>query len=89
MPGRREQSRLVESTGPRAPTARRGAGQGEPRGLLVESKPGYGSPLQDSCLGNSKDRGAWRATVHGLAESRTRLCDSLSLFSLYILQSHK
>ena len=25
-----------------------------------------GNPLQDSCLGNSMDRGAWRATVHGV-----------------------
>ena len=26
----------------------------------------HGNPLQDSCLGNSMDRGAWRATVHGV-----------------------
>ena len=26
---------------------------------------GNGDPFQDSCLGNPKDRGAWRATVHG------------------------
>ena len=32
-----------------------------------------GNPLQYSCLENSKDRGAWRATVHGVAKSRTRL----------------
>ena len=25
-------------------------------------------PLQYSCLENSMDRGAWRATVHGVAE---------------------
>ena len=25
---------------------------------------GNGNPLQDSCLGNSMDRGVWRATVH-------------------------
>ena len=30
---------------------------------------GNGSPLQYSCLGNSMDRGAWRATVHGVTES--------------------
>ena len=29
---------------------------------------GNGSLLQYSCLGNPKDRGAWRATVHGIAE---------------------
>ncbi|CAI9161683.1 unnamed protein product [Rangifer tarandus platyrhynchus] len=28
---------------------------------------GNGNPLQYSCLGNSMDRGAWRATVHGVA----------------------
>ena len=27
-----------------------------------------GNPLQYSCLGNPMDRGAWRATVHGLQE---------------------
>ena len=27
-----------------------------------------GNPLQYSCLGNSMDREAWRATVHGAAK---------------------
>ena len=26
-----------------------------------------GNPLQYSCLGNTMDRGAWQATVHGVA----------------------
>ena len=30
---------------------------------------GNGFPLQYSWLGNSMDRGAWQATVHGVAES--------------------
>ena len=30
-------------------------------------------PLEYSCLENSTDRGAWRATVHGAAESQTWL----------------
>ena len=30
-------------------------------------------PLQYSCLGNPMDRGAWRATVHGVAKGWTRL----------------
>ena len=30
---------------------------------------GNGNALQYSCLGNPMDRGAWRATVHGVAES--------------------
>ena len=34
---------------------------------------GNGSPLQYACLGNSTDRGAWRATVHGVPNSRTQL----------------
>ena len=29
---------------------------------------GNGNPLQYSCLENSIDRGAWRATVHRVAE---------------------
>ena len=33
----------------------------------------HGNPVQDSCLENSMDRGAWQATVHGVAKSRTRL----------------
>jgi len=32
---------------------------------------GNGNPLQYSCLENSMDRGAWRATVHGVAKSQT------------------
>ena len=34
---------------------------------------GHGNPLQYSCLENSMDRGVWRATVHGVAKSQTRL----------------
>ena len=34
---------------------------------------GHGNPLQYSCLENPMDRGAWRATVHGVAKSQTRL----------------
>ena len=29
---------------------------------------GNGKPLQYSCLGNPLDRGAWRATVHGVSK---------------------
>ena len=31
---------------------------------------GNGSPLQNSCLENPIDRGAWWATVHGIAKSQ-------------------
>ena len=36
---------------------------------------GHGNPLQYSCLENPMDRGAWWATVHAGAKSRTRLRD--------------
>ena len=34
---------------------------------------GHGHPLQYSCLKNPMDRGAWQATVHGVAKSQTWL----------------
>ena len=34
---------------------------------------GNGNPLQYSCLENHTDRGVWRATVHGVTKSQTRL----------------
>ena len=34
---------------------------------------GNGNPLQDSCLENPMDRGAWRAIVPGLEKSWTPL----------------
>ena len=42
------------------------------RGLIPGSGrslgEGSGNPLQYSCLGNPMDRGAWRATVYGVAQ---------------------
>ena len=35
------------------------------------SEEGNGNPLQYSCLENFLDRGAWQATVHGVARSQT------------------
>ena len=34
---------------------------------------GNGNPLQYACLENPRDGGAWWATVHGVAQSHTRL----------------
>ena len=34
---------------------------------------GNGNPLQDSCLENSMDKGAWQATVYGVTKSWTQL----------------
>ena len=36
---------------------------------------GNGTPLQYSCLENPRDGGAWKAAVHAVAKSRTRLSD--------------
>ena len=33
----------------------------------------HGNPLQCSCLENPMDRGAWQATVHGVAQSQKQL----------------
>ena len=42
-------------------------------GLQRSPGGGHGNPLQDSCLENLMDRGAWQATVHRVAKSWTRL----------------
>ena len=44
---------------------------------------GNGHPLQYSCLENPMDGGAGRATVHGVAKSRTQLSNFTSLQSLF------
>ena len=43
--------------------------------LMMLVAEGNGNPLQYSCLENPMDGGAWRATVHGVEKSRTRLSD--------------
>ena len=40
-------------------------------GLGTSPGEGNGNPLQYSCLENPVDGGAWWATVHGVAKSRT------------------
>ena len=52
---------------------------------------GNSNPLQYSCLENPTDGGAWWATVHGVAKSRTRLSDFTSLhfgLKILLLKSH-
>ena len=44
------------------------------RNFLVNGE-GNGNPLQSSCLGNPRDRGAWQGRVHGVTKSQTRLSD--------------
>ena len=42
-------------------------------GLGRYPERGHSNPLQDSYLENPMNRGAWRATVHRVAKSQTRL----------------
>ena len=44
-------------------------------GLGRSPGEGSGNPLQCSCLENPMDRGAWLATVHGVAKCQTGLSD--------------
>ena len=47
---------------------------------------GNGTPLQYSCLENPKDGGAWWATVHGVAKSRTQLTNFTFTFHFHALK---
>ena len=47
---------------------------------------GSGTPLQYSRLENPMDGGAWWATVHGVAQSRTRLSDFPFTFHFHALE---
>ena len=47
---------------------------------------GNGTPLQYSCLENPMDGGAWKAVVHGVAKSRTRLNDFTFTFHFHALE---
>ena len=40
-------------------------------GLGRSPEGGNDNPIQYSCLENSMDRGAWQATVHGIAKNMT------------------
>ena len=54
------------------------ANAGDPDSIPGSGRsPGEGNrnPFQYSCLENSMDRGAWQATVYGVAKSQTRLSD--------------
>ena len=64
-------------------SARNAGDLGSILGLGRSHGGGHGNPLQDSCLENSMDRGAWRATVHGVAKSQTQLNDYVSMHTTY------
>ena len=47
---------------------------------------GNGNPLQYSCLENPMDRGAWWASVHGVAKSQTQLSTfTFTFFHFHII----
>ena len=48
---------------------------------------GHGNPLQRACLENPMDRGAWRATVHRVAQSQTWL-KQLSMHAVMRIRTH-
>ena len=56
--------------------------------LLVNplSREGNGNSFQYSCLENSTGRGAWWATVHVIAKSRTELNDFTFTFHFHALE---
>ena len=49
-------------------------------------REGNGTPFQYSCLENPMDGGAWRAAVHGVAKSQTRLSDLTFTFHFHALE---
>ena len=55
-------------------------------GSGITPAEGNGNPLQYSCPENSMDRGAWRATVHGVANNQTWLSDSHFHFHFHVHQ---
>ena len=73
-------ARLSSSTSPTLPLAKIYAS------LFSHSGEGKGTPLQYSCLENPMDGGAWWATVHGVAEGRTRLSDFTFTFHFHALE---
>jgi len=47
--------------------------RGRDKDVVHTHRGGHGNPLQNSCLENPVDRGAWWVIIHGVAKSQTRL----------------
>ena len=54
--------------------------------ISVINGEGNGTPLQYSCLENPTGGGAWKAAVHGVSKSRTRLSDFTFTFHFHALE---
>ena len=50
------------------------------------TREGPGTPLQYSCLETPRDGGAWKAAVHGVAKSWTRLSNFTFTFHFHALE---
>ena len=53
---------------------------------VKQNGEGNGTPLQNSCLENPRDGGAWKAAAHGVAEGRTLLSDFTFTFHFHALE---
>ena len=53
---------------------------------IYRTGEGNGTPLQYSCLENPMDGGAWKAEVHGVAKSWTRVSDFTFTFHFHALE---
>ena len=54
--------------------------------VFSDSRGCNGTPLQYSCLENPMGKGAWEATVHGVAKSRTRWSNFTFTFHFHALE---
>ena len=61
-------------------------GQGKCKMLESNIGESNGTPFQYSCLENPMDGGAWKAAVHGVAKSQTRLSDFTFTFHFQALE---
>ena len=53
-------------------------------GLGRSSKGGHGNPLQYSCQENLMDRGAWKATGHGVTKTKVTECTQTHTHNVFL-----
>ena len=82
----------IERDFPRSSFGKESACNAGELGLIPGSgrstEEGNGKPLQYSCLENSMDRGAWRATVHGVPK-RLDMTERLTQLSTLLAYTNK